>query len=161
MNDKDKYKDINGTSRVGDALRWLAAQGKNFAPELLNIVGTVTGVEGLNKLGNAIRKDDKLSDVDKEMLLKQLELDMVREQEVSKRWMYDLNSDSWMSKNIRPLTLAFLLACMFVFIMLDSSLEGFRINEEWIFLLKSLLLTAVGGYFVVRTGEKIAKSFKK
>ena len=161
MNDKYKYKDINGTSRVGDALRWLAAQGKNFAPELLNIVGTVTGVEGLNKLGNAIRKDDKLSDVDKEMLLKQLELDMVREQEVSKRWMYDLNSDSWMSKNIRPLTLAFLLACMFVFIMLDSSLEGFRINEEWIFLLKSLLLTAVGGYFVVRTGEKIAKSFKK
>ena len=43
-------------TNVGNALRWLAAQGKNFAPELLNIVGTVTGVEGLNKLGDAIRK---------------------------------------------------------------------------------------------------------
>ena len=148
-------------TNVGKMLRWLAAQGKNFAPELLNIVGTVTGVEGLNKLGNAIRKDDQLSDVDKQMLLQELELDMVREQEISKRWKYDLNSDSWMSKNIRPLTLAFLLACMFTFVMLDSFLESFKMNEEWIFLLKSLLLTAVGGYFVVRTGEKIAKSFKK
>lgn len=148
-------------TRVGSALRWLAAQGKNFAPDLLNIVGTVTGVEGLNKLGDAIRKDSQLSDVDKEMLLKELELDMVREQEVSKRWMYDLNSDSWMSKNIRPLTLAFLLICMFTFIMLDSFLEGFKMNVEWIFLLKSLLITAVGGYFVVRTGEKVVNSFKK
>ena len=45
--------------------------------------------------------------------------------------------------------------------MLDSFLEGFKINVEWIFLLKSLLITAVGGYFVVRTGEKVVNSFKK
>ena len=150
----------DGTN-VGNALRWLAKQGKEFAPELLNIVGTVTGVEGLKDLGDAIRKDDKLSDLDKELLLQELELDMVREEEISKRWKYDLNSDSWMSKNIRPLTLAFLLICMFIFVMLDSFLEGFKMNVEWIFLLKSLLITAVGGYFVVRTGEKVAKSFKK
>ena len=150
----------DGTN-VGNALRWLAKQGKEFAPELLNIVGTVTGVEGLKDLGDAIRKDDKLSDLDKELLLQELELDMVREEEISKRWKYDLNSDSWMSKNIRPLTLAFLLICMFIFVMLDSFLEGFKMNVEWIFLLKSLLITAVGGYFVVRTGEKVVNSFKK
>tara|TARA_B110000908_G_scaffold35720_1_gene42818 strand:+ start:378 stop:872 length:495 start_codon:yes stop_codon:yes gene_type:complete len=150
----------DGTN-VGNALRWLAKQGKDFAPELLNIVGTVTGVEGLKDLGDAIRKDDKLSDLDKELLLQELELDMVREEEISKRWKYDLNSDSWMSKNIRPLTLAFLLICMFIFVMLDSFLEGFKMNVEWIFLLKSLLITAVGGYFVVRSGEKVMKTFKK
>ena len=150
----------DGTN-VGNALRWLAKQGKEFAPELLNIVGTVTGVEGLKDLGDSIRKDDKLSDLDKELLLQELELDMIREQEISKRWKYDLNSDSWMSKNIRPLTLAFLLICMFIFVMLDSFLEGFKMNVEWIFLLKSLLITAVGGYFVVRTGEKVVNSFKK
>lgn len=148
-------------TNVGNALRWLAKQGKDFAPELLNIVGTVTGVEGLSKLGDSIRKDDKLSDLDKELLLQELELDMVREEEISKRWKYDLNSDSWMSKNIRPITLAFLLFCMFIFIILDSFLEGFKMNVEWIFLLKSLLITAVGGYFVVRSGEKVMKTFKK
>ena len=68
----------DGTN-VGNALRWLAKQGKEFAPELLNIVGTVTGVEGLKDLGDSIRKDDKLSDLDKELLLQELELDMVRE----------------------------------------------------------------------------------
>jgi hypothetical protein len=44
--------------------------------------------------------------------------------------------------------------------MLDSFLEGFKMNVEWIFLLKSLLITAVGGYFVVRSGEKVMKTFK-
>ena len=164
MNESKNPKALkNGGSgtNVGNALRWLAKQGKDFAPELLNIVGTVTGVEGLSKLGDSIRKDDKLSDLDKELLLQELELDMVREEEISKRWKYDLNSDSWMSKNIRPITLAFLLFCMFIFIILDSFLEGFKMNVEWIFLLKSLLITAVGGYFVVRSGEKVMKTFKK
>lgn len=147
-------------THVGNALRWLGKQGKTFAPELLNIVGTVTGIEGLNKLGDAIRKDSDLSDIDKQMLLQELQLDMVREQEITKRWEADLHSDSWMSKNIRPLTLAFLLGCMFVFIMLDSFLEGFKMNIEWIYLLKSLLITAVGGYFVVRTSEKLMNKFK-
>ena len=39
--------------------------------------------------------------------------------------------------------------------MLDSSLEGFKIDSEWIDLLKGLLMTAVGGYFVVRGVEKV------
>ena len=50
---------------------------------------------------------------------------------------------------------------MFVFILLDSSLDGFKIASEWIGLLKGLLMTAVGGYFVVRSGEKIVTELKK
>ena len=51
---------------------------------------------------------------------------------------------------------------MFVFIMLDSALEGFKIAPEWIGLLKGLLMTAVGGYFVdTRSGEKKVKKYKK
>jgi len=45
--------------------------------------------------------------------------------------------------------------------MLDSSLEGFKISPEWIDLLKGLLMTAVGGYFVIRGGEKIMNNFKQ
>ena len=50
---------------------------------------------------------------------------------------------------------------MFVFIMLDSALDGFKIAPEWIGLLKGLLMTAVGGYFVIRGAEKITKDIKK
>lgn len=161
MSVKPKYKDINGTTRVGDALRFLAKQGKTFAPEILEIAGNITGVKALEKLSEKIKGDEGISPQDKDLLLKELEYDMKLENEITRRWEADLHSDSWASKNIRPYTLAFLLICMFVFILLDSSLEGFKIASEWIGLLKGLLMTAVGGYFVVRSGEKIINKVKK
>ena len=151
----------SGTA-VGNALRWLSKTGKEFAPELLTLAGNVTGIEALNKLGDAISNDDKLSELDKELLLQELQIDIVREQEITKRWEADLHSDSWMSKNIRPYTLAFLLITMFLFVILDSTNSiNFDIDSEWIGLLKGLLMTAVGGYFVVRSGEKVINKFKK
>ena len=156
-----KYKDKNGTTRVGDALRFLAKQGKTFAPELLELAGNLTGVKALDKLGNAIRGDKALTPQDKDLLLAELNKDIAIEQEITKRWEADANSDNYASKNIRPFTLAFLLFCMFVFIMLDSALDGFKIAPEWIGLLKGLLMTAVGGYFVIRGAEKITKNIKK
>ena len=156
-----KYKDKNGTTRVGDALRFLAKQGKAFAPELLELASNVTGVKALDKLGNAIRGDKALTPQDKDLLLAELNKDIAIEQEITKRWEADANSDNYASKNIRPFTLAFLLFCMFVFIMLDSALDGFKIAPEWIGLLKGLLMTAVGGYFVIRGAEKITKDIKK
>jgi hypothetical protein len=156
-----KYKDKNGTTRVGDALRFLAKQGKAFAPELLELAANVTGVKALDKLGDAIRGDKALTPQDKDLLLAELNKDIAIEQEITKRWEADANSDNYASKNIRPFTLAFLLFCMFVFIMLDSALDGFKIAPEWIGLLKGLLMTAVGGYFVIRGAEKITKDIKK
>ena len=156
-----KYKDKNGTTRVGDALRFLAKQGKAFAPELLELAANVTGVKALDKLGDAIKGDKALTPQDKDLLLAELNKDIAIEQEITKRWEADANSDNYASKNIRPFTLAFLLFCMFVFIMLDSALDGFKIAPEWIGLLKGLLMTAVGGYFVIRGAEKITKDIKK
>jgi hypothetical protein len=156
-----KYKDKNGTTRVGDALRFLAKQGKAFAPELLELAANVTGVKALDKLGDAIRGDKALTPQDKDLLLAELNKDIAIEQEITKRWEADANSDNYASKNIRPFTLVFLLFCMFVFIMLDSALDGFKIAPEWIGLLKGLLMTAVGGYFVIRGAEKITKDIKK
>jgi hypothetical protein len=72
-----------------------------------------------------------------------------------------MNSDSWLSKNIRPLSLAFLTLTLFIYIILDSSLEVFKISPEWIDLLSSLLLLVYGGYFGARSAEKITKNFKK
>tara|TARA_R110000787_G_scaffold155217_6_gene268935 strand:- start:372 stop:860 length:489 start_codon:yes stop_codon:yes gene_type:complete len=154
-------KNGGGGTFVGNALRLLAEQGKSISPAILDIAGAITGVKGLNALGDAIRGDTGMQQADKDLLIRQIELDITMEQEITKRWEADLHSDSFWSKNIRPMTLAFLLICMFVFIMLDSSMKGFKINEEWIGLLKGLLMTAVGGYFVVRSGEKIVNKLKK
>ena len=156
----EETKKKDGTN-VGNALRWLVKQGKSVSPTLLDVAGNLTGIKQLSLLGDAIRGDKKLTPQDKDLLLAELNKDISIEQEITKRWEADANSDNYASKNIRPFTLAFLLICMFVFIMLDSSLEGFKIASEWIGLLKGLLMTAVGGYFVIRGAEKITKNIKK
>ena len=155
------YKDKNGTTRVGDALRWLVKQGKEVAPEILKIAGNVTGIEALEQLADNILTNKTLSEIDKQMLLEELRFDMLEMQEVTKRWQYDMQSDSWLSKNIRPLSLAFLTLSLFIYIILDSCLESFKIAKEWISLLSSLLLLVYGGYFGARSMEKISKNWKK
>jgi hypothetical protein len=158
---KQSYKDKNGTSRVGDALRWLVANGKKVAPELLDIAGNITGIESLNLLSDKIKNDGQLSEVDKQMLLAELEFDVIEMQEVTKRWTSDNATDSFLTKNIRPMVLAFLTLTLFIYIILDSSIGGFNIASEWIDLLSSLLLLVYGGYFGARSAEKIVKSWKK
>ena len=159
-NPKLKKNGGEGT-KVGNALRWLVKQGKTIAPEILDLAGNITGVEGLNKLSDAISKDKELTEVDKQLLLAELQQDVIEMQEVTKRWQSDMSSDSYWSKNIRPLSLAFLTVTLFIYIILDSSIEGFKIDSNWIDLLSSLLLLVYGGYFGARSAEKIVKTWKK
>jgi hypothetical protein len=155
------YKDEKGTTRVGDALRWLVKQGSNIAPEILTIAGNVTGIKSLELLADKISKDENIEPKDKELLLKELNFDMLEMNEVSKRWKSDNNTDSFLTQNIRPLTLAFLTLTLFIYIILDSSLNSFKIDGKWIDLLSSLLLLVYGGYFGARSAEKIVKQWKK
>lgn len=105
----------------------------------------------------AITNDKDLSETQKEILLANLKQDITEMEEITKRWSSDMQSDSWLSKNIRPLSLAFLTLCLSIYIVLDSSLEGFKIAQEWIQLLSSLLMLVYGGYFGARALEKITK----
>ena len=116
MSVSGKYKDKNGTTRVGDSLRWLAKNGKKFSPQLLDLAASVTGIKQLSALGDAIKGDKDLTPEDKDLLIMQLQYDMQLETEISRRWEADLHSDSWASKNIRPYTLAFfyLYACFYL-----------------------------------------------
>jgi len=105
-------------------------------------------------LKNLISKDSKLTPKDKETALKLLEMDVVEMQEVSKRWESDMKSDSWLSKNTRPMTLIFLTISTVFIILLDSFNIDFGVNIEWIDLLKSLLITVYVAYFGSRGVEK-------
>lgn len=156
-NPKLKKNGGQGTA-VGNALRFLVKQGKTISPKILDLAGDLTGIESLKELGDAIKGDDGIVQVDKDLLLRELEQDVIEMQEVTKRWSSDMTSDSWLSKNIRPLSLAFLTLTLFIYIILDSSLEGFKIAEQWVSLLGNLLMLAYGGYFGARTLEKIRKN---
>jgi len=132
------------------------------APGILDIAGDVlpdAGVFGLVK--NLIHKEPALPAEDKEKALKLLEQDMVEMQEITKRWSSDMKSDSWLSKNTRPLTLIFLTASLVIFILLDGFEINFSIDGGWIDLLKSLLITVYVAYFGSRGAEKFKSISKK
>ena len=143
---KKKFKD----TKVGLFL-------SKAAPGILGTVGDVLPDQGLlGVVKNLIQKEDPvvLPPEDKEKALKLLEQDMVEMQEISKRWNSDMKSDSWLSKNTRPMTLIFLTISMVFLILLDSFEIDFSVNSGWVDLLKSLLITVYVAYFGSRGVEK-------
>jgi len=141
---KKKLKD----TAVG---RFLAGAGSNILGGLGDILPD-KGIMGIVK--NLIKRDPKLPTEDKEKALALLHQDTVEMQEVSKRWTADMQSDSWLSKNTRPLTLVFLTISMILLIFIDSTGIDFEVDSGWIDLLKSLLITVYVAYFGSRGMEK-------
>ncbi len=130
---------------------------KNNIPLGETIVAAIDGGNPIEVI-KAITEDKDIPVKDKETMLADLEQDVIEMQEITKRWQSDMLSDSWLSKNIRPLSIAFLTLTLFIYIILDSSLEGFKISSEWVSLLGNLLMLVYGGYFGARTLEKIRKN---
>tara|TARA_R110000751_G_scaffold131149_2_gene233273 strand:+ start:726 stop:1178 length:453 start_codon:yes stop_codon:yes gene_type:complete len=148
---KKKFKD----TKVGGFLT-------KVAPGILGIAGDIlpdAGVLGIVK--NLIQKDKTLPQEDKETALKLLEQDMVEMEEVSKRWDSDMKSDSWLSKNTRPMSLIFLTLSMVLLILLDSFEWNFSVSEGWVSLLQTLLVTVYVAYFGSRGAEKFQSIKKK
>lgn len=135
---KTKLKD----TKVGS---WL----KQTSPRILDLVGHLLpdkGVMGVVK--NMIDKEPNISH-DQRMELQNLIAS--QEQELTKRWESDNKSDSWLAKHTRPLIVLSLVAALFVFIILDSLDISFDVRESWVSLYEVLILTAVGGYFALRS----------
>ena len=147
VNPKLKKNGGNGTF-VGNALRWIMSTGGAIAPDILNVAGTVTGIDGLNKLGDLIRGDKSLAQDDKDILLRELDKDISAEKQITKRWLSDNKGDHWLPKLIRPLTLANFV--ILIDIVVISSIWGQSIDEALLPLLITMGVTVVGGYFTVR-----------
>ena len=143
---KKKFKD----TKVGQFLT-------NKVPGILGVVGDVlpdAGVLGIVKGLIEKEPDIVLPPEDKEKAMKLLELDMIEMQEVSKRWDSDMKSDSWLSKNTRPMSLIFLTLSMVLLILLDSFEWSFSVSTGWVDLLQTLLVTVYVAYFGSRGAEK-------
>lgn len=96
---------------------------------------------------------DDLHTSDEERALLKLKL----EDTITKRWEADMRSDSWLPKNIRPLSLVYLMGLLTVFAFADGNIGTFTINPAYVELFKALAITAFGGYFAARTLDKFAK----
>jgi hypothetical protein len=128
------------------------------APKVLQALGDILPNQGtLGVVKNLISSDNKIKAVDKEQALKLIEQDIAEMKEVSSRWNSDMKSDSWLSKNTRPLALIFLTASAIFMMAIDSFHLSFNVDEEWISLLKTLLVTVYVAYFGSRGAEKITK----
>tara|TARA_R110002050_G_scaffold39360_2_gene96555 strand:- start:295 stop:693 length:399 start_codon:yes stop_codon:yes gene_type:complete len=76
------------------------------------------------------------------------------ERNITERWQSDMNSDSWLSKHVRPLMLVFLVVSTLIIVAIDSGSIVFTVKPEWIDLLQIVLITVIGAYFGGRTLEK-------
>lgn len=132
------------------------------APQLVSTLGEFLPDQGgLGIVKNIITKDETLPSEDKEKAMKLLELDIQEMKDVSSRWRSDMKSDSWLSKNTRPLTLIYLTFASTILMIIDSFHTMFDVDEAWVSLLKTLLVTVYVAYFGSRGAEKITNINKK
>lgn len=125
--------------------------------KLLDILGG--GV--VKQVGDVL---DKLTTTKEEKLAAQQKIEEVllkaesqAQEQVTRRWEADMKSDNWLSKNIRPLICIFLTVIFVVLSMFDGNVRGFVIQETYVPIYQTLLITVYGAYFAGRSIEKIKK----
>ena len=119
------------------------------ATELIKGVGGV--IDNLHT-----SKEEKLEAERKvKELVSSYEIEM--EKNITERWTMDMKSDSWLSKNIRPLVLVFLVVSTVLMIFIDAGTISFVVEDKWTDLLQLVLITVIGAYFGGRSLEKVKK----
>jgi hypothetical protein len=130
----------------------MSVLGKIFSGGANELVKSVGGV--IDNLTTS--KDEKLEAERKiKELVANYEVEM--EKNITSRWEADLKSDSWLSKNVRPLTLVFLIVCTMLLIFIDAGEINFNVKDSYVDLLQLVLITVIGAYFGGRSLEKVKK----
>ena len=125
---------------------------KIFSSGASELVKSVGGV--LDNLTTS--KEEKLEAERKiQDLIANHEVEM--EKNITERWKMDMQSDSWLSKNIRPLVLVFLVVSTVLMIFIDAGTINFIVEDKWTDLLQLVLITVIGAYFGGRSLEKVKK----
>ena len=126
--------------------------GQIFSAGASELVKSVGGV--IDNLHTS--KDEKLAAEQKvKELIASYEVEM--EKTITDRWKADMSSDSWLSKNVRPMTLIFLVLSTVTMIFIDAGTINFLVEDKWTDLLQIVLITVIGAYFGGRSLEKVKK----
>lgn len=122
---------------------------KLFSAGATELVGEVGNV--LDNLTTS--KEEKLEAKQKiKELIAAYEIEM--EKNITERWAADMKSDSWLSKNVRPLVLMFLVVSTVLLVFIDAGVINFVVEAKWTDLLQIVLITVIGAYFGGRSLEK-------
>lgn len=125
------------------------------------LINLITGglVKDIGKIIDNLTTTDEERLEAKRMVQELLEkADKEAQEQVTERWKFDMQSDSFLSKNIRPLVMIFLTTMFTLLAFTDGNIGEFKIQKEYIPIFQSLLITVYGAYFVGRTWEKNKKS---
>ena len=126
--------------------------GKIFSSGATELVKGVGGV--IDNLHTS--EEEKLAAEQKiKELVANYEVEM--EKQITERWKVDMNSDSWLSKNIRPMVLIFLCLSTVLLIFIDAGVISFEVKASWVDLLQLVLIIVIGAYFGGRSIEKVKK----
>ena len=121
--------------------------------------GLASNAEGLiDEIVTSKEEKMTLKNKMQELLLKSEE---TIQENVTERWKADMNSDSWLAKNVRPTVLIFLVLCTMLLVFVDAGFIQFEVEDKWISLLEITLLTVIGAYFGGRSIEKVKNTNKK
>ena len=104
-----------------------------------------------------VRTKDEKAQFEKEMAEIFISAEADMQKNVTERWRTDMRSDSWLSKNVRPMVLIFLIVNTMLLIFIDAGFINFKVEDNWVSLLDVLLLTVIAAYFGGRTWEKTRK----
>ena len=122
---------------------------KLFSGGASKLVESVGGV-----LDNVITTDEEKLEAKRKLKEVILSHEAELQKNVTDRWQADMNSDSWLSKNVRPLVLIFLVVSTVLMIFIDAGAISFTVEEKWTDLLQLVLITVIGAYFGGRSFEK-------
>ena len=125
---------------------------KIFSGAGSTLVESVGGV-----LDDLITTDDERKEAKRKLKELILNHEAQMEKQITDRWTADMNSDSWLSKNVRPMVLIFLIVCTMLLIFIDAGALTFTVEEKWTDLLQLVLITVIVAYFGGRSVEKFKK----
>ena len=131
---------------------------------LSTITGFLSGGDIVKDIGNVLdnlhTSGEEKAEAERKIKSILVQAEQAAQQQVSARWEADMKHGSWLSKNIRPMTLVFLTICFVILSVFDGNVGEFAIGEEYIPVYQILLMTVYAAYFAGRSIEKVKKVTK-
>ena len=126
--------------------------------KLLNFLGGGVVKQVGDVIDNLSTSEEERLEAKRKMKEVLMQAESQAQEQVTRRWEADMKSDNWLSKNIRPLICIFLTAIFVVLSVFDGNIGEFVIQESYIPIYQTLLITVYGAYFAGRSIEKIKKN---
>ena len=134
--------------------------GKFLLQKIPKVVGAIAQDTPVSNVIEAIIGGSDMSQEDKEIALEKLRLERAEMDGVTRRWVADARSGTWLASNVRPLTLIFLTGVFVILSVFDGNMGEFTIGDAYVPVYQTLLMTVYAAYFAGRSIEKVKKVTK-